>query len=242
MALLASKRVRKNFTSQIFGFGSPLHQCLIFAFIKNDVMMPGQYASFLGREFTHHDYLNTCINWSQNDGASGYNRQYYLGYSVVPTGGLGTRAIYSDENGLYLDGPLPINVVSEGQIGSVLVYHGGITRSTASVDVMGNLSIPPASNTGQSGGYIAIPEACSASNYNNTTSTGTYSGFDGTNYVYNTAGVQPYPNVFYYGHVLFITDSVGANNGSVVDVSNMYISASTPTTLNSIRLKVSEAL
>ena len=41
---------------------------------------------------------------------------------------------------------------------------------------------------------------------------------------------------------MFITDSVGANDGSVVDVSNMYISASNPVTLNSIRLKVSEAL
>lgn len=241
MALLASKRVRKNFTSQIFGFGDPQHQCLIFAFIKNDVLMPGQYASFLGREFTHHDYLNTCINWSRNDGGSGYNRQYYLGYSVVPTH-VSNRAIYSDENGLYLDGPLPINVVAEGQIGSVLVYHGGETSSTASVNTMGSLNIHPASATVQSGGYIAIPEGCSASNYNNTTSSGTYSGFNGTNYVYNTAGLQPWPNVFHYGHVLFITDSVGANDGSVVDVSNMYISASNPTTLNSIRLKVSEAL
>lgn len=240
MALLASKRVRKNFTSQIFGFGDPQHQCLIFAFIKNDVMMPGQYASFLGREFTHHDYLNTCINWSQNDGASGYNRQYYLGYSVVPTG-VSSRAIYSDENGLYVDGPLPITVVSEGRIGSVLVYHGGITRHTSSVDFMDGISIPPASATGQSGAYIAIPEACSASNYNNVTA-GSYSGFNGTNYVYNVAGAQPWPNAFHYGHVMFITDSVGANDGSVVDVSNMYISASNPVTLNSIRLKVSEAL
>jgi hypothetical protein len=240
MALLASKRVRKNFTSQIFGFGDPQHQCLIFAFIKNDVMMPGQYASFLGREFTHHDYLNTCINWSQNDGASGYNRQYYLGFSVVPTG-VSSRAIYSDENGLYVDGPLPITVVSEGRIGSVLVYHGGITRHTSSVDFMDGISIPPASATGQSGAYIAIPEACYASNYNNVTA-GSYSGFNGTNYVYNVAGAQPWPNAFHYGHVMFITDSVGANDGSVVDVSNMYISASNPVTLNSIRLKVSEAL
>lgn len=240
MALLASKRVRKNFTSQIFGFGDPQHQCLIFAFIKNDVMMPGQYASFLGREFTHHDYLNTCINWSQNDGASGYNRQYYLGYSVVPTG-VSSRAIYSDENGLYVDGPLPITVVSEGRIGSVLVYHGGITRHTSSVDYMGGISIPPASATGQSGSYIAIPEACGAAQFSYTTS-GTYSGFNGTSYVYSNDSSQLWPNAFHYGHVMFITDSVGANDGSVVDVSNMYISASNPVTLNSIRLKVSEAL
>ena len=240
MALLASKRVRKNFTSQIFGFGDPQHQCLIFAFIKNDVMMPGQYASFLGREFTHHDYLNTCINWSQNDGASGNNRQYYLGYSVVPTG-VSSRAIYSDENGLYVDGPLPITVVSEGRIGSVLVYHGGITRHTSSVDYMGGISIPPASATEQSGRYIAIPEACQASQFSNTTP-GTYSGFNGASYVYTNDNSQRWPNAFHYGHVMFITDSVGANDGSVVDVSNMYISASNPVTLNSIRLKVSEAL
>lgn len=241
MALLVSKRVRQNFSSQLFGYGSASHQATIIAFVKTDVMMPGTYASFLGRNFSHHDYLNTVLNWSQNDGAGGANRQYYLGFVAIPPS-TSSRCFYSDENGAYFNGPLTMTVVSEGQIGSVLVYHGGVVRGPNSMDATSAITVPLTSNTNFSTNYIAIPEGLTSANYAQTSNGRATSAFDGVNYVYNASTNQTYGEVFHYDHISMISDSVGVNNGSVFDVSSMTVSASNPPKLNSIKLKISEVM
>lgn len=241
MSLLISKRVRKNFSSQLFGFGSASHQATIIAFVKTDVMIPGTYASFLGRNFSHHDYLNTVLNWSQNDGAGGANRQYYLGFVAIPAS-TSSRGFYSDENGAYFEGPVSMTVVAEGQIGSVLVYHSGLVLATNSMSASGSIDVPTTSNNSFSGSYIAIPESVSSATFANTSNGRPTSGFDGTNYVYTTSTNQTYAEVYHYDHISMISDSVGVNNGSVFNVSSMTVSASNPPKLNSIRLKISEVM
>lgn len=241
MGLLVSKRVRKNFTGQVFGNGAALHGPLIICFAKNDVMMPGQYASFLGREFSHHDYLNTVINWSLNDGAGGSNRQYFLGFAYVPQGS--ATNFYSDENGCYFTGPLPINVISEGTIGSMFIMSTELVTGELWIDEPSVVPTIPSTGNSIAQHYVAIPEGTSSTTFFNTPTWNggsidrSSSGFDGTNYVYRASG-QKNCEVYGYNKLLLVTDSVGVEDGSCCSVSSMYVSASTTTYVNSIKIKV----
>ncbi|MFM6984482.1 MAG: hypothetical protein ACKOXF_10130 [Chitinophagaceae bacterium] len=238
MALLASKRVRKNFTSQIFGNGATGHHPLVICFAKNNVLLPGQYASFLGRDFTHHDYLNTTINWTSYDGAGGANRQYFLGFCAVPVGS--NRNFYSDENGCYFNGPLPITVVSEGTIGSVFILTSGRIYSTIAFGVSVGTILAPNTNQGIGANYVAIGEGAASSVVSTNLVEGSSTGFNGSNYVYRPAGAQYDIECYGYNKMLMVSDSFGVNNGSIFDVSSTQISNSSTTFLNSIKLKVSE--
>lgn len=238
MALLASKRVRKNFTSQIFGNGATGQHPIIICFARNDVMIPGQYANFLGRNFTHHDYLNTTINWTSFDGAGGANRQYFLGFCVVPVGS--NRNFYSDENGCYFNGPLPITVVSEGTIGSVFIMTAGRIYSTIAFGVSAGNITAPTNTQGIGLNYVAIGEAASSSIVNTNLADGSSTGFNGSNYVYRAAGAQYDIECYGYNKMLMVSDSIGVNNNSVFNVSSTQISNSSTTFLNSIKIKVSE--
>lgn len=237
MALLASKRVRKNITAQIFGGGSPTYGSpTIIAFMKAGIPMPGEVDTRFGGStvFTMFDYCNETLNWSSQDGAGGTNRSNYLGFAVVPANS-SNGMFYSDENGIYFNGQLDITVVSEGTIGSVMVYHGGASTGSASV-AASSASIP---TTAQSiaNNYIAIGEVTSNATYFTTLSTG--SAFNGTSYVNGISSNNA--SVYAYQNVLFITDSVGTGSDKVVNVSSMTVSTSTTSTLDGITLKISEA-
>jgi hypothetical protein len=144
MALLASKRVRKNITAQIFngggaaGYGQPT----IVAFMKAGIPIPGEIDNRFGMAHptTMFDYCNETLNWSSHDGAGGTNRGNYLGFAVIPTS-TSNGMFSSDENGMYFNGSLPITMVAEGEIGSVMVYHPAATISTTWSD-LSNAIVP----------------------------------------------------------------------------------------------------
>lgn len=242
MALLASKTLRKTFASQIFGHGSSSHNPIIIGFAKTDVMMPGTYASFLGREFSHHDYMNTVLNWSTNDGAGGANRQYYLGFCVLPSSSSNTN-VYADEDGAYIIGDLPITMVSEGTIGSAFVWLAGRMYSTNAFTAgTGTIQAPPAASTGFGANWIAAAESVTPANFNFGINTGTSSGFDGTSYNYRGTSNQKDCEAYMYNKMIMITDSVGTGSDNIVKVSSMSIATGTTTYLNSIKINIKEVL
>lgn len=242
MALLASKTLRKTFASQIFGHGSSSHNPIIIGFAKTDVMMPGTYASFLGREFSQHDYMNTVLNWSTNDGAGGANRQYYLGFCVLPSSSSNTN-IYADENGAYIIGDLPITMVSEGTIGSAFVWLAGRMYSTnAFTPGTGTIQAPSSASTSFGANWVAGPESVTPANFNAVLGAGTSSGFNGTSYVYRGLSNQQECEVYMYNKMIMITDSVGTESDNIVKVSSMSITTGTTTYLNSIKINIKEVL
>lgn len=244
MALLASKTLRKTFASQIFGHGSSSHNPIIIGFAKTDVMMPGTYASFLGREFSQHDYMNTVLNWSTNDGAGGANRQYYLGFCVLPSNSSNTN-VYADENGAYIIGDLPITMVSEGTIGSAFVWLAGRMYSTNTFTPgTGTIQSPISSVSDFGANLIAAAESVTPANFNFGVSTGTSSGFNGTSYVYRVASNlnQKECETSLYNKMIMITDSVGTASDKIVKVSSMSITTGTTTYLNSIKINIKEVL
>lgn len=240
MALLASKRVRKNITAQIFngggaaGYGQPT----VVAFMKAGIPIPGETDNRFGDAHytTMFDYCNETLNWSSHDGGGGTNRGNYLGYAVIPAS-TSNGMFSSDENGMYFSGPLTVTMVAEGEIGSVLVYHPGATTSTTGSD-LSTCVIPPNNATGITTNYIAIGEATSSSQYLFVDSP-TGIGYSGSVYLKNQT--QPRSSSFFYQNVYFVTDSVGTTTSDAVIVSGTYISSSTSVTLESINLKISEA-
>lgn len=240
MALLASKRVRKNITAQIFngggaaGYGQPT----IVAFIKAGVPIPGEIDTRYGgsNQMSMFDFCNETLNWSSQDGAGGANRSNYLGFCVIPAS-TSNGMFSSDENGMYFNGPMAITLVSEGEIGSVIVYNNGWTQSVTTSS-LGNATVPAPSTTSITGSPIAVPEAVTLSNYN-ISDAPTGIGFDGTTYSKNQTQIRP--ATVLYQNVLFVTNAVGTTTSDAVMVSGTYISSSTSVTLESINLKISEA-
>ena len=238
MALLASKRVRKNITAQIFngggaaGYGQPT----VVAFMKAGIPIPGEVDTRFGGTniVSMFDYCNETLNWSSQDGAGGTNRGNYLGYAVIPAS-TSNGMFSSDENGMYFSGPLPITMVAEGEIGSVLVYHPGSSTDTLNSSIC-TVVVPTVNATSISTTYIALPEALTNANYIATSGTGI--GFTGTQYVKAVTQIQP--GITLYQKVLFVTNSVGITKSDAVMVSGTYISSSTSVTLESINLKISE--
>lgn len=240
MALLASKRVRKNITAQIWNGGGARDNGgmpTVIAFMKAGIPIPGEIDNRFGaaHETTMFDYCNETLNWSSQDGAGGTNRGNYLGYVVMPAG-VSNGMFSSDENGMYFSGPLSITMIAEGEIGSVLVYHSGHTVSTVSAGIS-NATVP--ATTGNFSGHnIAIGEGTSLVWYS-TIAAPTGIGYDGTTYVKNQS--QIYAGTMFYQNVLFATNSVGTTVADAVMISGTYISNSTPITLENINLKISEA-
>ena len=120
---------------------------------------------------------------------------------------------------------------------------GNITStSVMSASTAGTLVVPTAATTTLSANYIAIPESTTAANFTAAVSASYYSsGFDGSTY---KPGVPARAacETGCYDKMILITDSVGVDNGSVVNVSSMTVSGSSLNYLKYLKLNIKEKL
>ncbi len=239
MAISLSRQARKNVANSLrgsprMGDGNLSTGQLYFAFIDNRVSMPN------GSTFTMFDYLNTCMNFSGNDGAiAGNNSQYVLGTYISKRTEMPTDFNVLDDATLSYFTQSNWVAHNSGTIGSVIVlrppnyYEPGVTDTYG----LSQSSILPLTFLT----YGIGPDVTTA--YNSTT-TGSVSASIGNNQMSvikngvksTIAGTH---SETIYGAFHSCSDSVGTiGSGAVFEFDNLTISAGATYTFGGMNLKI----
>ncbi len=239
MAISLSRQARKNVANSLrgsprMGDGAPSTGQLYFAFIDNRVSMPN------GSTFTMFDYLNTCMNFSGNDGAiAGNNSQYVLGTYISKRTDMPTDFNVLDDATLSYFNQGTWVAHNSGTIGSVIVLRPAGYYQPTVIDAF-PLSISNQIN----------PHSFTTYGVGSTVSTGYTSTALGS-IAYNSSNqlavikngvkstlVGNYSETL-YGAFHSCSDSVGTiGSGAVFEFDNLTISAGAAYTFGGMNLKI----
>ncbi len=243
MAISLSRQARKNVANSLrgsprMGDGAPSTGQLYFAFIDNRVSMPN------GSTFTMFDYLNTCMNFSGNDGAiAGANSQYVLGTYISKRTDMPTDFNVLDDATLSYFNQGTWVAHNSGTIGSVIVLRPAAFIGLTVTDNYG-LNATTASIPLTFGSY-GIGSQVSASDYNVTTSSNSgIANSIGSNQLAVIKNGVKSTLVGNYSESMYCSfhscsDSVGSiGSGAVFEFDNLTISAGATYTFGGMNLKI----
>ncbi len=244
MAISLSRQARKNVANSLrgsprMGDSNASTGQLYFAFIDNRVSIPN------GSTFTMFDYLNTCMNFSGNDGAiAGNNSQYVLGTYISKRTDMPTDFNVLDDATLSYFNQGTWVAHNSGTIGSVIVlrpaaYVGltvtdnyGLTANTTSIPLTfasygiganvsaSDYSVASASTSGSIRDSIGANQLAVIKNGVKSTIVGNYSD-----------------SIYCSFHSC--SDSVGTiGSGAVFEFDNLTISAGATYTFGGMNLKI----
>ncbi len=246
MAISLSRQARKNVANSLrgsprMGDTLPTTGQLYFAFIDSRVSMPN------GSTFTMFDYLNTCMNFSGNDGAiAGNNSQYVLGTYISKRTDMPTDFNVLDDATLSYFTQSNWVAHNSGTIGSVIVLRPAAYARPSTVDSWGlttnGATIP---NTFQSFGIgSTVPSGTSTSSQYNGPSSASVGATIGQNQIAvvqnNLRSTITGGNAdSLYCSFHSCSDSVGTiGSGSVFEFNNLTISAGATYTFGGMNLKI----
>jgi hypothetical protein len=239
MAISLSRQARKNVANSLRG--SPKMATtysatgqLYFAFIDNRVSIPN------GSTFTMFDYLNTCMNFSGNDGAiAGANSQYVLGtYISKPTDMPTDFNVLEDATLSYFTQSTWV-AHNSGTIGSVIVLRPAAYVAPQELDIY---PLTIGSNIPITFASYGIGPSVPASTYNGVGTTYTVGATLGPmatilNGVKSTISGSTADSL--YGSFHSCSDSVGGiGSGAVFEFDNLNITAGATYTFGGMNLKI----
>ncbi len=242
MSISLSLQGRKNIASSLRGQprmgdsynGNPRH----FIFVDNRVPLPN------GTTYTMFDYLQTCLNYSGNDGAiAGANKQYVLGTYFSPKTDMPSDFNVLDDGTLSYVSTNTFVARNSGTIGSVLILRNVAYASDAILTAP--IQIASGGSVGMTLGVLGIGEGVTLATYN-AGSVYSLSSENGVNqtmvYQNGTKSTIVGSNSdTIYSQFTGCTDSVGViGSGSIFEFSSLSMTAGATYTFGGMSLKINK--